>query len=227
MGDIVIAVGNPLGFELFGSVTSGIVSALNRQISINEKNMTLIQTDAAINAGNSGGPLLNSCGQVIGINSAKMSSSYGTASVEGLGFAIPINDAKVIIDDLISKGYVSGRPQIGISTVDITETYSSYLGLPRGVYVRMVAEGGAAEEAGIKEGDIIIGINDEAITTVDELNNIKNQFKAGDTVTLKIYRNGQDIDVSIVLQDAHDEMNPEKSEDETKAEDSDSPIQPR
>lgn len=227
VGEIVIAVGNPLGFELFGSVTSGIVSALNRQISINEKNMTLIQTDAAINEGNSGGPLLNSCGQVIGINSAKMSSSYGKASVEGLGFAIPINDAKTIIDDLISKGYVSGRPQIGISTVDITETYSSYLGLPMGVYVRMVAEGGAAEQAGIKEGDIIIGINDEAITTVDELNNIKNQFKAGDTVTLKIYRNGQDIDISIVLQDAHDEMNPEKSEDETKYEDSDSPIQPR
>lgn len=227
VGEIVIAVGNPLGFELFGSVTSGIVSALNRQISINEKNMTLIQTDAAINSGNSGGPLLNSCGQVIGINSAKMSSSYGTASVEGLGFAIPINDAKAIIDDLIGKGYVSGRPQIGISTVDITETYSSYLGLPMGVYVRMVAEGGAAEEAGIKEGDIIIGINDEAIATADELNGIKNQFKAGDTVTLKIYRNGQDIDVSIVLQDAHDEMNHERSEDETKAADSDLPIQPR
>lgn len=227
VGEIVIAVGNPLGFELFGSVTSGIVSALNRQISINEKNMTLIQTDAAINEGNSGGPLLNSCGQVIGINSAKMSSSYGKASVEGLGFAIPINDAKTIIDDLIIKGYVSGRPQIGISTVDITETYSSYLGLPMGVYVRMVAEGGAAEQAGIKDGDIIIGINDEAITTVDDLNNIKNQFRAGDTITLKIYRNGQDIDVSLVLQEAHDEMNPEKTEDETKAADSDSPIQPR
>ena len=100
-----------------------------------------------------------------------------------------------------------------------------------GVYVRMVAEGGAAEEAGIKEGDVIIGINDEAIATADELNNIKNQFKAGDTVTLKIYRNGQDLDFSLVLQDAHDEMNPEQSEDKTKAADSDdnsdSPIQPR
>ncbi len=232
VGEVVIAVGNPLGFELFGSVTSGIVSALNRQISINEKNMTLIQTDAAINSGNSGGPLLNSCGQVIGINSAKMSSSYGTASVEGLGFAIPINDAKAIIDDLINKGYVSGRPQIGVSTVDITETYSSYLGLPMGVYVRMVAEGGAAEEAGIKEGDVIIGINDEAIATADELNNIKNQFKAGDTVTLKIYRNGQDLDISLVLQEAHDEMNPEQSEDETEAptdadDDADPHIMPR
>ena len=182
VGELVIAVGNPLGFELFGSVTSGIVSALNREISINEKNMTLIQTDAAINQGNSGGPLLNSCGQVIGINSAKMSSSYGSATVEGLGFAIPINDAKTIIDDLINNGYVSGRPQIGISSVNIDEAYSSYLGLPMGIYVRAVGENSAAEEAGIRVGDVIIGINDEAVTTTDELNSIKNRFKAGDTI---------------------------------------------
>lgn len=207
VGELVIAVGNPLGFELFGSVTSGIVSALNREISINEKNMTLIQTDAAINSGNSGGPLLNSCGQVIGINSAKMSSSYGSASVEGLGFAIPINDAKIIIDDLINNGYVSGRPQIGITTVDIDEAYSSYLGLPMGVYVRSVAENSAAEEANIRIGDVIIGINDEAITSADELNAVKNQLKAGDTITLKIYRDGEDIDVSLVLHDANEEMN--------------------
>lgn len=208
VGELVIAVGNPLGFELFGSVTSGIVSALNREISINEKNMTLIQTDAAINSGNSGGPLLNSCGQVIGINSAKMSSSYGSgnASVEGLGFAIPINDAKIIIDDLINNGYVSGRPQIGISAVNIDEAYSSYLGLPMGIYVRAVAENSAAEEAGIRVGDVIIGINDEAVTNMDELNNIKNQFKAGDTITLKVYREGEDIDVSLVLHDANEEM---------------------
>lgn len=207
VGELVIAVGNPLGFELFGSVTSGIVSALNREISINEKNMTLIQTDAAINSGNSGGPLLNSCGQVIGINSAKMSSSYGSASVEGLGFAIPINDAKIIIDDLINNGYVSGRPQIGITTVDIDEAYSSYLGLPMGVYVRSISENSAAEEANIRIGDVIIGINDEAVTSADELNAVKNQFKAGDTITLKIYRDGEDIDVSLVLHDANEEMN--------------------
>ncbi|MCM1133765.1 MAG: trypsin-like peptidase domain-containing protein [Ruminococcus flavefaciens] len=207
VGELVVAVGNPLGFELFGSVTSGIVSALNREISINEKNMTLIQTDAAINQGNSGGPLLNSCGQVIGINSAKMSSSYGSsATVEGLGFAIPINDAKVIIDDLINNGHVTGRPQIGISAVNIDETYSSYLGLPMGIYVRDIAEGSAAEMAGIQVGDVIIGINDEAVTNMDELNGIKNQFKAGDTVTLKIYRNGEDIDIQLVLHDANAEV---------------------
>lgn len=208
VGELVIAVGNPLGFELFGSVTSGIVSALNREISINEKNMTLIQTDAAINSGNSGGPLLNSCGQVIGINSAKMSSSYGsgTASIEGLGFAIPINDARTIIDDLINNGYVTGRPQIGITAVDIDEMYSSYLGLPMGIYVRGLAEGGAAEMAGIRVGDIIIGINDEAVTSMDELNAVKNKFKAGDTITLKISRDGEDIDIQVVLHDANAEM---------------------
>ncbi|MDE7363486.1 MAG: trypsin-like peptidase domain-containing protein [Ruminococcus sp.] len=207
VGELVIAVGNPLGFELFGSVTSGIVSALNREISIDEKSMTLIQTDAAINSGNSGGPLLNSCGQVVGINSAKMSSSYGSASIEGLGFAIPITDARVIIDDLINYKYVKGRPQIGISAVNITEAYSSYLGLPMGLYVRNVAKGSAAEEAGIRTGDVVIAINDETVTNMEELNNIKNKFKAGDSITLTIYRDGEDIDIPLTLHDANEEMN--------------------
>lgn len=217
VGELVIAVGNPLGFELFGSVTSGIVSALEREISINDRKMTLLQTDASINEGNSGGPLLNSCGQVIGINSAKISASYGSASIEGLGFAIPINNAKQIIDDLINYKRVKGRPQIGISAVDIDSVYSSYLGLPMGIYVRTVSEGSAAEAAGIKIGDIIIGINDEAVTTMDELNSIKNKFKAGDTVTLKIHRDGQDIDVDLVLHEAQDEMEAETTEAATES----------
>ncbi|MDO4864397.1 MAG: trypsin-like peptidase domain-containing protein [Ruminococcus sp.] len=214
VGELVIAVGNPLGFDLFGSVTSGIVSALNRQIAINEKHMTLIQTDAAINSGNSGGPLLNSCGQVIGINSAKMSSSYGSASVEGLGFAIPINEAKNIVDELIYNGYVTGRPQIGISGEDVSESYSAYRGIPMGVIVRAVSEGSAAEEAGIKPGDVIIAIENEAITTMDELNTIKNKYKAGDTITLKISRDGADIDVRITLQDANADKAGKKSSTE-------------
>ena len=216
VGELVIAVGNPLGFDLFGTVTSGIVSALNREISINEKNMTLIQTDAAINSGNSGGPLLNSCGQVIGINSAKMSSSYGSASVEGLGFAIPINEAKVIIDDLINFNYVKGRPQIGIASVDVTEAYSSYLNIPMGVYVRDVSADSAAEQAGIKPGDIIIGIAGETVTTTEELNKVKNRYKAGDTITLTVSRDGEDIDLSLTLQEATtqtDEDNPLEKEE--------------
>lgn len=215
VGETVIAIGNPLGFELFGSVTSGIVSALDRQISINEKNMTLIQTDAAINSGNSGGPLLNSCGQVIGINSAKMSSSISSsASIEGLGFAIPIDAAKDIIDDLINYTYVKGRPQIGISTKDVTETISKYYNLPMGVYVVHVQEDSTAEFAGIKVGDVIIAIEGESITTGEELNEIKNKYKAGDEITLKISRSGEDIEISLVLQEANDSQIPQTTEDD-------------
>lgn len=201
VGELVIAVGNPLGFELFGTVTSGIVSALNRQVTIGDKNMTLIQTDAPINSGNSGGPLLNSCGQVIGINSAKMSSSYGSASVEGLGFAIPINDARTIINDLINYKHVKGRPYMGISTTDITESYSRYLNLPMGVYVQQVEEGGAADFAGIQEGDIIIGVEGEAISTGAELIAIVYDYKAGDSITLTVSRRGKDIEITMILQE--------------------------
>lgn len=201
VGELVIAIGNPLGFELFGSVTCGIVSALNRDITINEKQMNLIQTDAAINSGNSGGPLVNSYGQVIGINSAKMSSNYTETTVEGLGFAIPMSQAKTIVDDLINLGYVSGRPQLGIIGSDISEATASMYNMPMGVYVRTVTPGGAADLAGIKSGDIVIGINGEAIKTSEELNKIKNTFKAGDSIKLTISRNGQDIELNVVLQE--------------------------
>lgn len=209
VGELVIAIGNPLGFELFGSVTSGIVSAVNREITVNEKQMNLIQIDAAINSGNSGGPLLNSCGQVIGINSAKMSSGYGSgSSVEGLGFAIPISEARSIIDDLINYGYVTGRPQIGIQTQDVSDTISRFYNIPVGVYVVKVNEGSSAEFAGIKEGDVIIGAQGEPVKNLDELNEIKKQYKAGDEITLTISRQGEDedIEISLVLQ----EITPDK-----------------
>ncbi len=204
VGELVIAIGNPLGFELFGSVTCGIVSALNREISINDKNMSLIQTDAAINSGNSGGPLVNSYGQVIGINSAKMSSTYsstGSASIEGLGFAIPMTQAQTIIDDLINYGYVKGRPQIGISVTPIDKSTASLYNMPVGVYVRSVTPNGAADQAGIQPGDIIIGVNGDPITNSDELNKKKDEFNAGDKITLNISRNGKDMDIDVVLQE--------------------------
>lgn len=201
VGELVLAIGNPLGFELFGSVTSGIVSALNRDISINEKQMSLIQTDAAINSGNSGGPLLNSFGQVIGINSAKITSTYSSASVEGLGFAIPITQAKVIIDDLINYGYVKGRPQLGITCIDIDEATAKLYNMAVGIYVRSVTPNGAAALAGIREGDIIIGMNGEAVSTSDQFNEMKNQHKAGDEITLTVSRNGQDNEVKVILQE--------------------------
>lgn len=203
VGELVIAIGNPLGFELFGSVTCGIVSALNREITINDKNMSLIQTDAAINSGNSGGPLVNSYGQVIGINSAKMSSTYSTsgASVEGLGFAIPMTQAQTIIDDLINYGYVTGKPQIGISVSDVDEYTAALYNMPMGVYVRSVTPNGAAEQAGIQAGDIIIGVNGEAISTYQELNKKKDEHNAGDTIILNISRNGVDMDMRVTLQE--------------------------
>ena len=203
VGELVIAIGNPLGFELFGSVTCGIVSALNREITINDKNMNLIQTDAAINSGNSGGPLINSYGQVIGINSAKMSTNYsmGGASVEGLSFAIPMTQAQTIIDDLINFGYVTGRPQIGITVSDIDEYTASLYNMPMGVYVRSVTPNGAADIAGIQEGDIIIGVNGEAVTSSNELNKLKDEHNAGDTITLNISRNGKDMDIEVTLKE--------------------------
>lgn len=203
VGELVIAIGNPLGFELFGSVTTGIVSALDREMTINDSTMRLIQTDTAINSGNSGGPLINSYGQVIGINSSKISSSYssGSASVEGLCFAIPISHAKTVINDLIVYGYVTGKPLIGISGTNVTQEVSQAYGLPIGVYVRGVEEGSSADLAGIRVGDVIIAINGETVSNYDELNAAKDTYKAGDTITVTVTRNGQDLDIQLVLQE--------------------------
>ena len=207
VGELVVAIGNPLGFELFGTTTCGIVSALNREITIEDRKMTMIQTDATINNGNSGGPLLNGYGQVIGINSAKLSSSYGSteATVEGLGFAIPITSAKDIINDLINNGYVTGRPQIGITGQDVTESDAQRFGLPQGVYVIAADESSAAYKAGIRQGDIITAVDGVEITTQDELTEEKNKHKAGDTITLTIYRAGESTDVQLVLQETQQE----------------------
>ncbi len=205
VGEMVVAIGNPLGFELFGTTTCGIVSALNREITINEKDMTLIQTDAAINSGNSGGPLLNGYGQVIGINSAKMSSTYGSASVEGLGFAIPISDAKDILEDLINHGYVTGRPQLGISGVDVSESDSQHYNMPQGVYVYAVTTGSAAELAGIRQGDIITAIGDVEVSTTDALNEEKNKYNAGDVIKMTVFRSGEFLEFDLTLQEVHQE----------------------
>ncbi len=203
VGDMVVAIGNPLGLELQNTVTCGIISALNRKVTINDKTMTLIQTDTAINNGNSGGPLINSSGQVVGINSAKMSSSVSSsgATIEGIGFAIPMTEAREIVDDLINYGYVTGRPQLGISCQDVSEAVSQAYNLPIGAYIISITEGGAADEAGLQIGDIITAINDNKIQTTEELNNYKNEFNAGDTVTLTVVRNGQEQKIDVVLKE--------------------------
>ncbi len=195
VGDLAVAIGNPLGLEFYGSVTSGIISALNRTMNVEGREYTLIQTDAAINPGNSGGPLVNKYGQVVGINTVKISSS----TAEGMGFAIPIDVAVPIVNDLISSGYVTGRPLIGIASRDISENMAEYYGMPVGIYVVSVEAGTGAEAAGIKQGDIIIEADGERVKNYDELNKVKDKFKAGDNITLKIIRSGQEVTVSVTL----------------------------
>ena len=202
VGDPVYAIGNPLGVELRGTLTDGIVSAINRDVYVDGVTMTLIQTNAALNNGNSGGPLINCYGQVIGINTVKMSSYYtASATVEGLGFAIPISVAKPIIDELIENGYVAGRPAIGISGDSLPTYYRAYYRLPDGVYVTSVNDGSDAKAKGIREGDIVTAINGEVISSIDDLNTIKNQYAAGDEVTLTIYRSGAYYEVTVTLVD--------------------------
>jgi serine protease Do len=186
VGELAVAIGNPLGMEFAGSVTVGVISALNRTIAVEDKTLNLIQTDAAINPGNSGGALVNSSGQVIGINTIKISIT----GVEGLGFAIPINDAKPIIDQLMMFGYVKGRPMLGISGKDITATIARYYDLPLGIYVLEVTSGSGAGRAGIRRGDVIISLAGKTVRTMKELDNLKKNYKAGDTVNVVIVRNG-------------------------------------
>lgn len=184
VGELAVAIGNPLGMEFAGSVTAGVVSALDRKVAADDKTLNLIQTDAAINPGNSGGALVNSQGQVIGINTIKIS----VAGVEGLGFAIPINDAKPIIDQLILFGYVKGRPLIGISGREITETIAKQYGMPVGIYVMDVTAGSGADKAGIRKGDILVSLADKEAKTMKDLDEIKKGYKAGDTVNVVVVR---------------------------------------
>ena len=202
VGDSVAAIGDPLGTALRGTMTDGIISAINRDLTVNDRTMSLIQTNAALNNGNSGGPLINCYGQVIGINTMKMSNFYSSSTtVEGIGFAIPIDTAKPIIDELIEKGYVSGRPAIGIDGETLPATYRIYYRLPEGIYVTRVYASSDAAAKGISEGDIITAINGIDVTTMEQLNRVKNQFTAGQTVTLTIYRSGSSYDVEIILMD--------------------------
>lgn len=202
VGDAVVTIGDPLGTQLRGTMTDGIISGINRDLSIDGRSMTLIQTNAALNSGNSGGPLINMRGQVIGINTMKVSAAFTAAPVEGLGFAIPISVAKEIVDELLQQGYVAGRPAIGITGEPVPVTAQAYYRLPAGVYVRSTDENSDAYQKGIRAGDIITEINGMGITSVEELNTVKNQYRAGDTVTLIVYRAGTLYQVEITLMDA-------------------------
>lgn len=195
VGELAVAIGNPLGMEFAGSVTVGVISALNRTVEMEDKTLNLIQTDAAINAGNSGGALVNSQGQVIGINSVKISAS----GVEGLGFAIPMNDAKPIIDQLLTFGYVKGRPFIGISGRDITDTLASYYDLPKGIYITDVTAGSGAAKAGIQDGDILVSLGGKTVETMQDLDRIKEAYKPGSTVTVTVVRDNAKINLKLTF----------------------------
>lgn len=195
VGELAVAIGNPLREELAGTLTVGVISAINRTMVIDGKQMTMLQTDAAINPGNSGGALLNSKGQVIGINTAK---SYGE-EIEGLGFAIPINEAKPIINSIIKDGYVTGRPLIGIVGINVTEEIAKANDLVIGVYVREVSQFSAAERAGIKAGDVITSFDGQKVETIDELNKLRDEHKAGETIKMEINRNGQKLSIDLTL----------------------------
>ena len=193
VGEFAMAVGNPLGME--SSITCGVVSAVNRKITDSDGNTyTLIQTDAAINSGNSGGALVNSKGQVIGINTLKL---QGTG-IEGMGFAIPINSTEDVTSQLIEYSKVR-RPYIGITGMDLDEETAKANDLVVGIYVKAVDDFSAAEKAGVKPGDVIIEADGQKITKMDELNEIKNKHQIGDTMTLKVNRDGQERELTITL----------------------------
>ena len=193
VGEFAMAVGNPLGME--SSITCGVVSAVNRKITDTDGNTyTLIQTDAAINAGNSGGALVNSEGQVIGINTLKLQGE----GIEGMGFAIPINSTEDVTSQLIQYSKVR-RPYIGITGMDLDEETAKANNLVVGVYVKAVDDFSAAEKGGIKPGDVIIEADGQKITTMDELNELKNKHQIGDNMTLKVNRDGQERELTITL----------------------------
>jgi serine protease Do len=200
VGDDVVAIGNPLSQELRGTMTDGIISAISRDIDYNGHTMTLLQTNAAINDGNSGGPLINMYGQVIGITNMKMVSYY--SSIEGIGFAIPTVSIKPIVDELIEKGYVTGRTAIGVTIGSIPASAASYYTLPDGLYVSSVVGSSDAYRQGVRAGDIITAVNGQSVYTTEDVYAIKDGLSVGDTLTLTIYRSGDTFDVDIMLMEA-------------------------
>ena len=195
VGDAVVAIGNPLGQEYTGTMTNGIISAIDRNVTYEGHTMTLLQTNAALNEGNSGGPLINAEGQVIGITNMKIMSSYFT-TVEGIGFAIPSAVVKQIADQLIENGVVPGLPTIGIAR--------ALYDLPAGIYVTEVSEGSDALKKGMQPGDVITAVNGTPVTSVAEVNQIKEGMSVGDSLTMSVYRDGETFEMEIELVDKAD-----------------------
>ena len=215
VGDSVVAIGNPLG-ELTFSLTAGLVSAMDREVTLSGSiTMDLIQTDCAINSGNSGGALFNLYGEVIGVTNAKYSSSSSGTSIDNIGFAIPINSIRAIVESIIEKGYVA-KPYMGVTVMDVTEQTQLY-GIPAGVAIQSVAEGSPAEQAGLQAGDVITAVNGAAMTS-DELVDMVGDASIGDVLELAIYRQGQTLTLSVTIGEqiqsalANEETQPEQTQ---------------
>ena len=203
VGDSVVAIGDPLGVELRGTMTDGIVSAISRDVQVDGRVMNLIQTNAALNSGNSGGPLINRFGQVIGINTMKIGTFADSSGVEGLGFAIPSASVKEIVNQLLSQGYVSGRPWLGIEVESFSTFYQRFYRVPKGVYVTDVQAGSPAEAADLRIGDIILAADGSAVTDMDALNTQLYTHAPGDSMTFSVYRNGRQGEVTVTLEEKH------------------------
>ena len=202
VGDSVVAIGDPLGVELRGTMTDGIISAINRDVVVSGRTLSLIQTNAALNPGNSGGPLIDCYGRVIGINTMKIGDSVTSAGVEGLGFAIPSDLMCTVVDQLISLGYVSGRPTLGITGETLDIFYQHYYRMPEGLYLTGVDSSGPAGLAGVEVGDILISLNGTPITTPNELNAFLASCQVGDEVTIIIYRAGRQASATVTVAEA-------------------------
>lgn len=204
VGEIVCAIGNPLG-ELDFSFTDGVISAKERLISGDDNTtLNMLQTNVAINPGNSGGPLFDSNGTVIGINTAKYTNAQDGTTVEGLGFAIPINDVKNIIEDLIAYGYVTGKPYLGIVVENVPDNAQQY-GIKAGASIVSVAQGGAADRAGLRAGDIIIKAGPHNVNSHTALTAAISDYRAGETIELLVVRNQEEISFSVVLDEKNNE----------------------
>ena len=202
IGDKVAAIGNPLGETFRMTLTDGIISAIDRGISYNGHSMTLLQTNTAINEGNSGGALFNMYGQVIGVTNMKMMSSY--SSIEGIGFAIPSSTIAAVADSLMQYGEVRGRTAIGITVGAIPENVTSHYDLPTGLYVSAVEEKSDAAAKGIQQGDIITAVNGNPASATSDILTVKNTLSVGDTITFTIWRDGETFDVDVTLVDEND-----------------------
>ncbi len=202
VGDSVCAIGDPLGVELRGTMTDGIISAINRDITTGGRTMTLIQTNAALNSGNSGGPLINRFGQVVGINTMKIGDSMSVAGVEGLGFAIPSTTVKTVVDQLISQGYVSGRPHLGIQGDSVSMLYQYYYRLPEGLFLTEVEAGSNAEAMGLCQGDILLTLDGVKITGPEDLTTALYDYQVGDVIQAVIFRNNRQHSVELTVEEA-------------------------